>query len=520
MKKFNTIAIAVLMLLLLTAASAVAQQGVVPIPKPTNDLEIRVWTNKADGKSFGQGEHIIVYFQANRDCYVTIYDLDTDGDINLLFPLEYNDPCYVEGGRLYTIPDYYDDFELVVQGPPGDEYIQAVASLDPFDVPAWPSKFYKYDEYYPLHEDRDAVDFLNYVNHRYFPLDNCSARCSVDQTHFEVRRNWDYDWDDYYGTRPNYYDNYYYDPWGWCGTVYIGYPYGAAIYIDGWFYGYAPLFIPRIYVGWHRFGIWWDDCWWYNDRFHVYAGGWYNYGYDDVRYKGDRHHYGFKPGRRGSSDDVAAHYQPNRHKTVYTKNEGYISKDRYHAERTKTPVRSDNNKYFKGVTKGERGTGSQIKVDNRVSVKSKTGKDNDYKNNSGWKDYNSLKGSGVKKEYNDNSGKSIRSTGADSKKTKREYTTPDNSSDKKSVSGRSKSASGERQPIFRPKSSGEKKSSGGQKGSNRTKISTNGSRTKSSGGSSGYSRPSGGRTAPSGGQKSSGGSRSGGSGGAKKGGRR
>ncbi|MCK4657208.1 MAG: DUF4384 domain-containing protein, partial [candidate division Zixibacteria bacterium] len=155
-------------LVILLAASALGQEKVVQ--RPNDPLEIRVWTNKAEGKSFGQGEHVIIYFRANRDCFVTIYDLDTRGDVNLLFPYDYDDPIYVEGNRVYTIPDYFDDYELAVEGPPGTEYIQAVASLDPFDVPQWPSKFLEYDDYYPLQADREPAEFLHYVNHRYFPL--------------------------------------------------------------------------------------------------------------------------------------------------------------------------------------------------------------------------------------------------------------------------------------------------------------------------------------------------------------
>ncbi|MBU1319837.1 MAG: DUF4384 domain-containing protein [candidate division Zixibacteria bacterium] len=510
MKKITAMMVVAMMLL---AAQMFAQDKIAPMPRPTDDLEVRVWTNKAEGKSFGQGEHIIVYFQTNRDSYVTIYDLDTRGDINLLFPLEYDDPSYVEGGRVYSIPDYYDDYELVVEGPLGHEYIQAVASLDPFDVPAWPSKFFKYDEYYPLHADRDAVDFLNYVNHRYFPFDNCGARCAVDYTHFEVRRDWSYDWDDYYDQRDYYRnDRYYYDPWGWCGTIYIGYPYGGAVYINGIFYGYAPLFVPRIVVGWHHFQIWYDGFYWYDQRFRVYAGGWYDYDCDDVRYKGDHNHYGFKPKRRGSPEEVAGRFEPDRRKTVFTKKEGYITKDKYLAERTKTPVRSTDNKYFKGVNKDMRGTKTYGSDGKKVNVTNDAKNSKSYKKNAAWNDYNSPKVSTEKKK-SDNSGKEIKSTGVNSKKTKKSTSSSDYSKGKSS-------GSSDKQPIFKPKSSNDKKSSGsskGNKGSDKTNISTGSSKKpsgsstspKSSGGSSGYSKPSGG-SAPSGGSKSSGGSRSGG----------
>jgi hypothetical protein len=72
------------------------------------------------------------------------------------------------------------------------------------------------------------------------------------------------EWHQYY-FRPIY--THYYDPWDWgyCGSVYIDYPFGATIYIDGIYWGIAPLFIPRLYYGWHyvtvydHYGYCWED---------------------------------------------------------------------------------------------------------------------------------------------------------------------------------------------------------------------------------------------------------------------
>jgi hypothetical protein len=194
-----------------------------------------------------------------------------------------------------------------VEGPPGTEYIQAVASLDPFDVPQWPSRFLEYDDYYPLQADREPAEFLDYVNHRYFPLDDCYKRCATDYASFEVRREWSYEWDDYYDVH-NVYHHYYYDPWDWCGSIYIGYPFGASIWIDGIFYGYAPCFVPRIVVGWHHMRIWYNDYDWYYGRLNIDAGHRHEYVCDDIRYKDSYKHYGFKPKPRGSSQDVEQNY--------------------------------------------------------------------------------------------------------------------------------------------------------------------------------------------------------------------
>jgi hypothetical protein len=473
MKRIQMIVAASLVILL--AASALGQERVVP--RPDDPLEIRVWTNKAEGKSFGQGEHVIVYFRANRDCFVTIYDLDTRGNVNLLFPYDYDEPIYIEGNRVYTIPDYYDDYELAVEGPPGTEYIQAVASLDPFDVPQWPSRFLEYDDYYPLQADREPAEFLDYVNHRYFPLDDCYKRCATDYASFEVRREWSYEWDDYYDVH-NVYHHYYYDPWDWCGSIYIGYPFGASIWIDGIFYGYAPCFVPRIVVGWHHMRIWYNDYDWYYGRLNIDAGHRHEYVCDDIRYKDSYKHYGFKPKPRGSSQDVAQNYYPDRRNTVYTREAGYVSKNTYASKYAdKTHKRSRATVYKSPRSGSSVGTGYSAKG-RSSDVSSKPGTKKPASKSSGWDEYN-------KPKPKSDPVKSGKSGGYD--KSKKGTPTKPDSYDSK---GTTKKGTPKKPSVStKPKDSGSKKSSGysAPKGSSSKAPSGNsGSRggSKSSSGSS------------------------------------
>ena len=499
--------IVAMLLVTLLAASAFGQERVVR--KSNDPLEIRVWTNKAEGKSFGQGEHIIIYFRANRDCFVTIYDLDTRGDVNLLFPYDYDDPIYVEGDRVYTIPDYFDDYELAVEGPPGTEYIQAVASLDPFDVPQWPSKFLEYDDYYPLQADREPIEFLHYVNHRYFPLQDCYKRCATDYASFEVRRDWSYDWDDYYDVH-NVYHHYYYDPWDWCGSIYVGYPFGASIWIDGIFYGYAPCFVPRIVVGWHHMRIWYNDYDWYYGRLNIYAGHRHEYVCDDIRYKDSHKHYGFKPKPRGSSNHVAEKFHPDRRKTVFTRDAGYVSKKTYASKYVDKSRKRGRASIYKSPSSGSsKGSGYSTKGrSSDIGSKSMTKKSG--RKSSGWDEYNKPK----PKSDPGKSGKgSKRSSGYD-----------------KSKKGTSKKSSGynSKGTSKKSKPSGYKSSGSSKKGSSKKPSGSVRSKSSSSKKSSGYSKPSGssskvssGYSGSKSGSKSSSGSSSKGStrsGGGKKGG--
>ncbi|MFH0778244.1 MAG: DUF4384 domain-containing protein [Candidatus Eisenbacteria bacterium] len=103
-------------------------------PRPYNrhPLVIDVWTNKGEGAVYRPGEGIKVYFRASRDCYVTLYNIDSDGYVHLLYPSRPFDSHHVTGGVTYRIPSHQAPFDLVVSGPPGIEYVEAVASVQPF----------------------------------------------------------------------------------------------------------------------------------------------------------------------------------------------------------------------------------------------------------------------------------------------------------------------------------------------------------------------------------------------------
>lgn len=116
---------------------AVTRAGIVP-EGDEPDLDIKVWTEKDEGAVYRPGEPIKVYFKASRDCYVTLYNIDTEGKVHILFPYGYKESNFVEGDQVYRLPKLSRHKRLIVTGPAGVEYIQAVASLHPFPVPIWP----------------------------------------------------------------------------------------------------------------------------------------------------------------------------------------------------------------------------------------------------------------------------------------------------------------------------------------------------------------------------------------------
>jgi hypothetical protein len=135
-----------------TGAGAPPTQGVVDAEKPP---EVEIWTDKgrSDDTSmptYYVGERIYISFRVNnKDCYITIYDIDSTGNVNILFPNPYHRDNLVRKGRVYTIPTSNYKYDLVVKGPTGEEILLVVASsygyyhwqYGTFPPPIWSDKW-------------------------------------------------------------------------------------------------------------------------------------------------------------------------------------------------------------------------------------------------------------------------------------------------------------------------------------------------------------------------------------------
>ena len=145
------LALALMSFVAAASTAAAAERVRVPYPTeyPTADefparnivrvskLDVDVWINKDEGGIYRPGESMRVYFRSNGDGYVLVFNVDTEGYIHLVYPYGAEDPPYVEGGRAYRIPSRSDPYDLVADGPPGIEYVVAVASPYPFQNLPW-----------------------------------------------------------------------------------------------------------------------------------------------------------------------------------------------------------------------------------------------------------------------------------------------------------------------------------------------------------------------------------------------
>ncbi len=222
-------------------------------------LDVEVWVDKGEGATYSPGEEIKIQFQASRDCYVVVYNIDTRGYVHLLYPVDARDDSYVEGERVYSIPDRFDDYDLTVEGPDGVEYVQIVASLEPLDLPNFPGEYWYEGEVYAYQLDgEDPYEFMADVNAEIAPYDYASDVCifSVEYPH----PGW------YYHPRVVYVDRPVDLYWG---GVYFGDPWGVEVWIDGIYYGLTPITIPALVVGRHYVSFWYHGCWLWRHWFHV-----------------------------------------------------------------------------------------------------------------------------------------------------------------------------------------------------------------------------------------------------------
>ncbi len=63
---------------------------------------VEVWTDRGDSP-YTSGQGVRTHFRADRDAFVTILRVDTDGRVRVLFPREPWEDNFARGGRDYEV---------------------------------------------------------------------------------------------------------------------------------------------------------------------------------------------------------------------------------------------------------------------------------------------------------------------------------------------------------------------------------------------------------------------------------
>jgi len=243
---------------LLAAAAPAAAAEHVPAPYPTEypsedetpapkivhasrQLDVDVWINKDEGGVYRPGESMRVYFRSTADGYVLVFNVDTEGYIHLVYPYGPEDPPFVEGARAYRIPSRSDPYDLVADGPPGIEYVVAVASPFPFQNLPWYLSPDRADGARPdLEDDQDDTESGQIEGDPYVGIDRIirrivppgrEDRVATNETYFYIGRRVEYP---RYVCADCHYHPFYFDPYvNACSTF--------EIRVDATWAHYAPI---------------------------------------------------------------------------------------------------------------------------------------------------------------------------------------------------------------------------------------------------------------------------------------
>jgi len=121
---------AILLTLLPGAQSLDAQSVAFP------DFSARVWLDRGHEPVLERGDRLRVYYRTTRDAYVSVFHIDTNGQVRLVFPASPHQDHWVRGGRDYRV-DFASGSRWTVRDDPGVGYFFAIASSNPFDFSAF-----------------------------------------------------------------------------------------------------------------------------------------------------------------------------------------------------------------------------------------------------------------------------------------------------------------------------------------------------------------------------------------------
>ena len=97
--------------------------------RPASSLDVVAWVDRADS-TYALGESVRVFVQTNKDAYVTVLNVDPNGETTVLFPNRYQSANFVPANRPLEVPAPNSQSRLVVTGSVGTEMLKVLASTE------------------------------------------------------------------------------------------------------------------------------------------------------------------------------------------------------------------------------------------------------------------------------------------------------------------------------------------------------------------------------------------------------
>lgn len=192
---------------------------------------VELWTDRGDAAVYTRGDRVRVFFRLERDAFVTIFRIDTDGRVRVLFPREPWEDNFARGGREFEVDGRSTSDAFTIDDYPGVGYLFAVASADPFVYDAIESD--DHWDYRVIADGRvrgDPYVALTDLAQRIVP--EGYADWDYDVVSYNVERHYDY---------PRFlcYDCHSYVSWPyWDPYYYSCVRFRIVIFDDPWYYPY------------------------------------------------------------------------------------------------------------------------------------------------------------------------------------------------------------------------------------------------------------------------------------------
>lgn len=123
-RRFSGAAIFLVFISFLAVAALSQQETVRAIIEPTERPGLELWLDK---DCYDGGESLVIHFKSEKTGFLTIYSIDSAGNVSILFPNAFYSFPRINGGVTYSLPATNDPFRIVVQPPasasPGDREI-------------------------------------------------------------------------------------------------------------------------------------------------------------------------------------------------------------------------------------------------------------------------------------------------------------------------------------------------------------------------------------------------------------
>jgi hypothetical protein len=108
------------------------------IHHPSPPFTITVWVTEQTRRDFRIGERIVFGVEAERDCYILLFNLDSQGNFHLIFPNKFHQDNFIKGNTTVLIPDEVmrSKFQFEFGPPTGRETVKVIATTEPLNLQA------------------------------------------------------------------------------------------------------------------------------------------------------------------------------------------------------------------------------------------------------------------------------------------------------------------------------------------------------------------------------------------------